>query len=206
MNWGVWLGSAALLFAGVFLVRYAVEQELLGPAARCGFAALLGVALLAGAEFLHRHEGPALPGPFRIDQAPSGLAAGGTAFLFGAAYGAGTVLRIAAAAVEFRGDGGCVADRSGGGAAVRAAGGGDRDRGGVRHPCPGGDAEPVFAGVVRLPVPGLRRRAAWWCGARPGPGSVGRRPSAAACGCASPGCRRRRTAGPPRCSCPPPRR
>jgi uncharacterized membrane protein len=89
MNWGVWLGSAALLFAGVFLVRYAVEQELLGPAARCGFAALLGVPLLAGAEFLHRHEGPALPGPFRTDQAPSGLAAGGTAFLFGAAYGAG---------------------------------------------------------------------------------------------------------------------
>nr|WP_294524527.1 DUF2339 domain-containing protein [uncultured Rhodopila sp.] len=89
MNWGVWLGSAALLFAGVFLVRYAVEQELLGPAARCGFAAFLGVVLLAGAEFLHRHEGPPLAGPFRIDQAPSGLAAGGTAFLFGAAYGAG---------------------------------------------------------------------------------------------------------------------
>jgi uncharacterized membrane protein len=89
MNWGVWLGSAALLFAGVFLVRYAVEQELLGPAARCGFAALLGVLLLAGAEFLHRHEGPPLAGPFRMDQAPGGLAAGGTAFLFGAAYGAG---------------------------------------------------------------------------------------------------------------------
>nr|WP_294547891.1 DUF2339 domain-containing protein [uncultured Rhodopila sp.] len=89
MNWGVWLGSAALLFAGVFLVRYAVEQELLGPAARCGFAALLGLVLLAGAEFLHRHEGPPLAGPFRMDQAPGGLAAGGTAFLFGAAYGAG---------------------------------------------------------------------------------------------------------------------
>src|SRR5690242_1755111 len=27
-RWGIWLGSAALLFAGVFLVRYAVEQEL----------------------------------------------------------------------------------------------------------------------------------------------------------------------------------
>jgi uncharacterized membrane protein len=88
-NWGVWVGSAALLLAGVFLVRYAVEQELLGPAARCGLAALLGAILLGGAEFLHRHEGPPLAGPFRIDQAPSGLAAGGTAFLFGAAYGAG---------------------------------------------------------------------------------------------------------------------
>ena len=88
-SWGVWLGSAALLFAGIFLVRYAVEQELLGPGARCALAALLGLALLAAAEFLHRHEAPPLVGPFRIDQAPSGLAAGGTAILFGAAYGAG---------------------------------------------------------------------------------------------------------------------
>src|SRR4051812_41627516 len=64
-RWGIWLGSAALLFAGVFLVRYAVEQELLGPAARCGLAAVLGLTLLAAAEFLHRHEGPPLAGPFR---------------------------------------------------------------------------------------------------------------------------------------------
>lgn len=88
-RWGVWLGSAALLLAGVFLIRYAVEQGLLGPAARCFFAALLGLALLGAAEWLTRHEGPALPGPLRTDQAPAGLAAGGTAVLFGAAYGAG---------------------------------------------------------------------------------------------------------------------
>jgi uncharacterized membrane protein len=89
MNWGVWLGSAALLFAGIFLVRYAVEQSLLGPAARCGLAGLLGLVLLGAAEWLHRHEGPPVAGPFRTDQAPAGLAAGGTAILFGAAYGAG---------------------------------------------------------------------------------------------------------------------
>jgi uncharacterized membrane protein len=94
MNWGVWLGSAALLFAGIFLVRYAVEQELLGPAARCGLAGLLGFVLLGAAEWLHLHEGPPLVGPFRIDQAPSGLAAGGTAILFGAAYGAGPYLDL----------------------------------------------------------------------------------------------------------------
>jgi uncharacterized membrane protein len=93
-NWAVWLGSAALLFAGIFLVRYAVEQELLGPAARCGLAGLLGLVLLGAAEWLHRHEGPPLVGPFRVDQAPSGLAAGGTAILFGAAYGAGPFLGL----------------------------------------------------------------------------------------------------------------
>jgi uncharacterized membrane protein len=88
-RWGVWLGAAALLLAGVFLIRYAVEQELLGPGARCIMAALLGAALLALAEWLTRHEPPALPGPFTADQAPGSLAAGGTAVLFGAAYGAG---------------------------------------------------------------------------------------------------------------------
>src|SRR6185437_2400936 len=75
--------------SGVFLIRYAVEQELLGPGARCVLAALLGFALLAGAEWLARSEQPSISGPFRVDQAPAGLAAGGTAILFGAAYGAG---------------------------------------------------------------------------------------------------------------------
>jgi uncharacterized membrane protein len=89
LRWGIWLGSAALLFAGIFLIRYAVERELLGPAARCALAALLGLAVIAAAEWLLRHDGPALPGPLGTDQAPAGLAAGGTAILFGAAYGAG---------------------------------------------------------------------------------------------------------------------
>ena len=31
-QWGVWLGAVALLFAGVFLVRYASDHGLLGPA------------------------------------------------------------------------------------------------------------------------------------------------------------------------------
>ncbi len=88
-RWGVWLGSAALLLAGVFLIRYAVDQELLGPPARCALAALLGAALLAAAEWLTRQNAPSIPGPMQPDQAPAGLAAGGTAVLFGAAYGAG---------------------------------------------------------------------------------------------------------------------
>ena len=53
-RWGLWLGAAALLLSGVFLIRYAVENALIGPAARCAAAALLGVALLAGAEWLRR--------------------------------------------------------------------------------------------------------------------------------------------------------
>ncbi|WP_428483147.1 DUF2339 domain-containing protein [Rhodopila sp.] len=100
-SWSVWLGSTALLFAGIFLVRYAVEQALLGPAARCSLAMLLGLVLLTAAEFLHRHEAPPLAGAFRIDQAPSGLAAGGTAVLFGSAYGAGPLLGLLPPLIAF---------------------------------------------------------------------------------------------------------
>ncbi len=85
-RWGVWLGAVALLLAGVFLVRYAVEEGWLGPAARCALAGLLGAAMILGAEWLRRRpmaDRPGLPWP---DQAPAALAAGGVATLFGAAY------------------------------------------------------------------------------------------------------------------------
>ena len=88
-RWGVWLGSAALLLAGVFLIRYAVEQGMLGPGARCAMAGILGIGLLAAAEWLFRRPAPDTAQGADIDQAPAGLAAGGTAILFGAAYGAG---------------------------------------------------------------------------------------------------------------------
>ncbi len=92
-RWGIWLGAAALLLSGVFLIRYAVENALLGPAARCVLAALLGTALLAGAEWLHRRP-PA-------GAAPAALAAGGIAVLFGAAYGAGVVYELLPPLVAF---------------------------------------------------------------------------------------------------------
>ncbi|HME24133.1 MAG TPA: DUF2339 domain-containing protein [Acetobacteraceae bacterium] len=90
-RWGVWLGAAALVLAGVFLVRYAVDQGLLGPAPRCVLAALLGAALIIAAEWLRRRE---ILRPGITDQAAPGLAAGGVAVLFGAAYGAGVLYEL----------------------------------------------------------------------------------------------------------------
>ncbi len=90
-RWGVWLGAAALVLAGVFLVRYAVDQGLLGPGPRCVLAGLLGAALIVGAEWLRRQE----ISRFGIaDQAAPGLAAGGVAVLFGASYGAGVIYAL----------------------------------------------------------------------------------------------------------------
>lgn len=71
-RWGIWLGAAALLMAGVFLIRYAVEQEMLGPGVRCVLAVLLGVALIGAAEWLYRRD------PIRASGAP-GTAPNGAA-------------------------------------------------------------------------------------------------------------------------------
>ena len=99
-RWGIWVGSAALLLAGVFLVRYAVEQSLLGPSLRCVLAALLGTGLIAAAEWLRRASSRALP-TLRPDLAPAGLAAGGTAILFAAAYGAGPFYHLLPSLLAF---------------------------------------------------------------------------------------------------------
>lgn len=88
LRWGTWLGAGALLLAGVFLVRFAIEEGWLGPAMRCALAALLGLALMGMAEWLRRRPLPDRPNIPWPDQAPAALAAGGVATLFGAAYAA----------------------------------------------------------------------------------------------------------------------
>lgn len=100
LRWGVWLGGAALLFAGVFLVRYAVEEGFLGPTARCFAAALLGMGLIGAAEWLRGRSVPVanLPWP---DQAPPALAAGGVAVLFGAAFGFGIYYALVPPLIAF---------------------------------------------------------------------------------------------------------
>ncbi len=92
LRWGVWLGAGALLLAVVFLIRYMVEQDLLGPEIRMLGTAVLGMVLIGAAEFALRraagrddgNSGTAIP-----DYVPGALAAGGVAALLGAAYGAG---------------------------------------------------------------------------------------------------------------------
>lgn len=98
-RWGVWLGAVALLFAGIFLIRYAIDQGLLGPSTRCSLAAILGLVLLGAGEVLRRRP-PSRPLPLR-DQTPAALAAGGVAVLFGAAYGFGPYYDLVPLGVGF---------------------------------------------------------------------------------------------------------
>ena len=44
-QWVVWVGGLALALGGIFLVRYSIEQGLLGPGVRVVLGALLALAL-----------------------------------------------------------------------------------------------------------------------------------------------------------------
>ena len=58
----MWLGGAALALGGAFLVKLSIDYGLLTPAVRVVLAALLGIALAGGAEWLRRREpGDATP-------------------------------------------------------------------------------------------------------------------------------------------------
>lgn len=97
-RWGVWLGAVALLLSGVFLVRYAADEGWLNPAVRCAGLAALGAGLIAlGIRAAKR---PVTTLRF-AEQVPAGLAAGGVAMLFGAAYAAGIVYDLVSPMAAF---------------------------------------------------------------------------------------------------------
>jgi uncharacterized membrane protein len=102
-RWGVWLGAGALLLAGVFLVRFAVEEGWLGPGARCALAGLLGLALIIGGEWLAKRSAATETASGLPDYAPPALAAGGVAMLFGATYAATALYGLLPPLVGFAG-------------------------------------------------------------------------------------------------------
>ncbi len=79
----VWIGGIAIAFAGFFLVKYSIENDLVGPHLRVTLGGLLGVALLVSARWIGARAGAF--GGHRIAQA---LAGSGIAVLYLSAYAA----------------------------------------------------------------------------------------------------------------------
>lgn len=102
-RWGVWLGAGSLLLAGVFLIRFAVEEGWLGPGVRCALAGLLGVALIVAGEWLAKRSAATETAGGMPDYAPPALAAGGVAALFGATYAATSMYQLLPPLVGFAG-------------------------------------------------------------------------------------------------------
>lgn len=87
-RWVVWVGGLTLALGGLFLVKYSIEAELLGPAARIVFGALFAAALLAAGEWTRRKEAISAIAPLPIANIPAILTAAGTAVAFGTVFAA----------------------------------------------------------------------------------------------------------------------
>jgi uncharacterized membrane protein len=92
----IWIGGAALVLAGFFLVRYSIESGLLGPGTRTLLAALFGLVLIAASEaaraFSATRDDP------RVAQA---LAGAGIASLYGTLYMAAALYHLVSPLTAF---------------------------------------------------------------------------------------------------------
>ncbi len=87
-RWVVWVGGIALALGGIFLVRYAIEQDLIGPRVRIMLGALLALVLIIAGEWQRRSEKAlALPSLPAAD-IPAILTAAGTTVAYATVYAA----------------------------------------------------------------------------------------------------------------------
>jgi uncharacterized membrane protein len=87
-QWVVWIGGLALALGGIFLVRYTIEQGLLGPSMRIFFGGLFAAALIAAGEWTRRNEIAAGIAAVPTRHIPSILTAAGTVAAYATVYAA----------------------------------------------------------------------------------------------------------------------
>jgi len=100
-RWAVWVGGIALALGGLFLIRYTIEAGIFGPGVRLTMAGILGLVLIAGAEFIRRTG-------FRVPvqgaasaYIPAILTAAGAFILFGTVYAAHGIYGFIGPALAF---------------------------------------------------------------------------------------------------------
>ena len=87
----VWLGGACIALASFFLVKYSIDEGLLGPGLRVILGILLGIALLVGGDFMRRRSAT-------IGQA---LTAAGVAALYASLFASVALYHLVQPAVAF---------------------------------------------------------------------------------------------------------
>jgi uncharacterized membrane protein len=87
-QWVVWIGGLALALGGFFLVRYTIEQGLIGPRVRVTLGALLALVLIAAGEWSRRTEIKSGFGGVPAANIPGVLTAVGTTVAYADVYAA----------------------------------------------------------------------------------------------------------------------
>ena len=100
-QWTVWVGGLALALGGIFLVRYSIEQGLLGPRVRLALAALLATALIISGEWGRRTQRLARIASLPRANIPSILIAAGTTVAYADVYAAHALYQFLAPGAAF---------------------------------------------------------------------------------------------------------
>lgn len=100
-RWPVWIGGVALALGGVFLVRYSIEQDLIGPGLRAAMGAFFALALAGAGEAMRRRERPLAFAAFPSANIPAVLTAAGTLTAFATAYAAYSLYGLIGPATAF---------------------------------------------------------------------------------------------------------
>lgn len=87
-RWLVWLGALTIALGGVFLVKFSIDYGLITPEMRVIFGFLLGVALVAGGEWLRRGGASLKIEALRGSYVPPALTAAGLFLAFASTYAA----------------------------------------------------------------------------------------------------------------------
>ena len=87
-QWVVWIGGLALALGGIFLVRYSIEQGLIGPGVRVMLGALFAAVLIAAGEWTRRREVTVGIAAIPTRHIPSILTAAGTVAAYATVYAA----------------------------------------------------------------------------------------------------------------------
>jgi uncharacterized membrane protein len=85
-RWVVYIGGLALALGGIFLVRYSIEQGLLGPGMRIFLGGLLAAGLIAAGEWMRRQENRSGIAGISPAHIPSILTAAGTTVAYATVY------------------------------------------------------------------------------------------------------------------------
>lgn len=100
-RWAVWVGGIALALGGLFLIRYTIEAGIFGPGVRLAMAAVLGLVLVAGGEFIRRTGFKVPVQGVAGAYIPAILTAAGAFILFGTVYAAHGIYGFIGPALAF---------------------------------------------------------------------------------------------------------